>query len=682
VTARRASAARAAVAAALVVVLGTVIAPAAAGRVAAVPEKPRVQSGELELVAQTPTVPRGGTFGLRVRLDGVPADGSVQLVLHDRVRSRSELAASMEGEALRPRVLHNVTSFISTLPVAPDGSHRLTISFDPEAPTGIRLSASGAYPLEVIARDAQGTPVADLVTHVIAEPAATDESPPLSVAVVASLGAPPALQPDGSMVLEADDIEDDLALAGVLAESPDVPVTLSAVPETIDAIATGQFDDVAQLEALRAAAVDRSVLARPYVDTSLEALASARLDEQIDGLLARGRIVLTDSLGVEPDDATWLAGPDLGEDGLAALESLGVQHVILEDQQVEPLTSGTLALSAAKPFLLAPPGERTDPSEVEAFAIDPVLQERVDAREPDAVLAHHLLAELAVLWLEQPGIARGAVVPVDASMPPGALRVLLAGLEGSRMLHATTVNDLFDAVDPLLDAARSPIDRALLPETGASLSRREAAAVATGWDRLETFRGVVGLDSPRTSGVLDHLLLATAAGLGSADRRAHLEAATANIEAVTTAVTLTDRTTITLTARDGTVPLTVRNDAGIPVEVVIRLRSPKLEFPDGESISLQLTERTTRLDLAVRARASGAFPLDVEILSPDGRVVLASTRYTVQSTAVAGAGLVLSVGALLFLIVWWGRHWHKTRRSAKLVRAPHHAPRSHAASAK
>ena len=43
------------------------------------------------------------------------------------------------------------------------------------------------------------------------------------------------------------------------------------------------------------------------------------------------------------------------------------------------------------------------------------------------------------------------------------------------------------------------------------------------------------------------------------------------------------------------------------------------------------------------------------------------SRYTVRSTAVSGAGLVLSVGAGVFLIVWWARHWHRTRRSARLV---------------
>src|SRR3546814_19258589 len=53
--------------------------------------------------------------------------------------------------------------------------------------------------------------------------------------------------------------------------------------------------------------------------------------------------------------------------------------------------------------------------------------------------------------------------------------------------------------------------------------------------------------------------------------------------------------------------------------------------------------------------------------SPDGGITLASATHTVQSTAVSGAGLVLSIGALLFLVVWWARHCHKTRRSRKLV---------------
>jgi hypothetical protein len=34
-------------------------------------------------------------------------------------------------------------------------------------------------------------------------------------------------------------------------------------------------------------------------------------------------------------------------------------------------------------------------------------------------------------------------------------------------------------------------------------------------------------------------------------------------------------------------------------------------------------------------------------------------------------GLILSAGAVLFLVVWWARHWREARRSAKLVTSSH-----------
>ncbi len=57
------------------------------------------------------------------------------------------------------------------------------------------------------------------------------------------------------------------------------------------------------------------------------------------------------------------------------------------------------------------------------------------------------------------------------------------------------------------------------------------------------------------------------------------------------------------------------------------------------------------------ARASGAFPLRITVTSPDGVLTVARARVTVRSTAVSGVGVVLSVGALLVLVVWWASHW-------------------------
>ena len=139
-------------------------------------------------------------------------------------------------------------------------------------------------------------------------------------------------------------------------------------------------------------------------------------------------------------------------------------------------------------------------------------------------------------------------------------------------------------------------------------------------------------------------------------------------------VTTPSTFSLTLTAREGTIPLTIRNDSGVPVQVLIRLRSQKLEFPDGDTIELELVEESTRIDIRVRSRATGAFPLLIDVRTPDGQRSLSTSRYTVRSTAVSGAGLVLSVGAGVFLTVWWARHWRRTRRSKKLVAAERPTP--------
>jgi hypothetical protein len=182
----------------------------------------------------------------------------------------------------------------------------------------------------------------------------------------------------------------------------------------------------------------------------------------------------------------------------------------------------------------------------------------------------------------------------------------------------------------------------------------------------------VGAKSPTIAPLDRHLLVATTVGLTGARRLAHIEAVESAIDTVAGQVTTPATFTLTLTARNGTIPLTIRNDSDLPLRVSVHLRSQKLEFPEGETIRLVLDEPATRVDIPVQARASGAFPLEVDVMTPDGERSLAMTRYTVRSTAVSGAGLVLSVGAGAFLVVWWARHWHRTRRSARLVATSSH----------
>jgi hypothetical protein len=47
-------------------------------------------------------------------------------------------------------------------------------------------------------------------------------------------------------------------------------------------------------------------------------------------------------------------------------------------------------------------------------------------------------------------------------------------------------------------------------------------------------------------------------------------------------------------------------------------------------------------------------------------MVIARTTFTVQSTALSGVGVLLSVGAGLFLVAWWTRHAWKARRATRV----------------
>jgi hypothetical protein len=634
-----------------------------------------VGSAQIDLASQTSVVPPGGTFAMRLALEGVPADGSLRLVLHQRVRSRSELALSMEGDGLRSQVF-GTSTFLSTLPTQPDGTRRLALSLDP-ANGGIQLRTEGVYPVEVIAQDAAGTALATLMTHLVVPPEDGDDSPPLGVAVVAEVDAPPALRSDGTTQLARGRVEAMAELVSGLLAAPDVPVTLAVRPETLDALATSADPgDIELVDAMRTAAVDRTVLALPYAEVSPDSLAASDLLSELTEQRDRGRQVVTDTLGVEPTESVWLAPPKLGADGLAALAFSDVDRVVVSDTDVEPLDERIISYSLAQPFLLSGPEEdSTDTSAdglVQAMATDPVILDRLDTGGSPGLVASRVLSEVAFLRLEQPGVARSVVLPMGTGTPARVVQLVLEGLGYGSPFAPMDLDEAFDHAVPLLDRGDNQVDRHLVPVTPNTMRASDARALREARAHLETYVGLLGTGSPLAEPLARHLLLATAVGLTGADRRGHIEMVESSIAAVTGEVSTPATFTLTLTAREGTVPLTIRNDSGVPLHVTVRLRSQKLEFPDGDTIDQVLTDESTRIDINVRALASGAFPLEVAVTSPDGKRSLATTRYTVRSTAVSGAGLVLSIGAGVFLIAWWASHWRRTRRSAKLVTADGH----------
>ncbi|MFL6204260.1 MAG: DUF6049 family protein [Acidimicrobiales bacterium] len=627
------------------------------------------------LVSQTPVAAPGEPFVISVRLAGIPADGSIALSVHQRVRSRSELALSMEGQQLRSVLFGPLVVPLSALPPQADGTLRVVLPID--QPGGLPLPTEGVYPLQLDAQDASGTPRATLVSHLIVPPAPGDPAPNLGVTMVAELAAPLALQPDGSTDLARGDVDALGALVEGLAGAPTVPASLAVRPETVEALlGSGEARDRELVEEMRSVASGRTVLDEPYVPLDLDSLARAQLIGELDPQLERGRAVLADALGVEPDGSVRLADPTLGADGLRTLAFAGATRLVVDDDHLEPLPAGTISYSVAQPFVLAVPegadAEDDTPGDVLALAPDPVVRDLLEADDDPGLVVSRVLAELALLRLEQPSVARVSVLRLAPGLARATVEQLLEAIASGRPFEAMDLPDAFDHAEPVLDGGGSPADRALKPAPSHAIPAGTARAVRIRRSELDTFTTFVGSDSALPDLPSRHLLVATAAGLPDAERRAHIEAAHAAMAATASKVTTPPTFTLTLTAREGSIPLTIRNGSGVPVHVRVKLNSQKLEFPDGDTIDLALEEPTTRIDIPVRARATGAFPLLIDVRTPDGRRSLSTSRYTVRSTAVSGVGLLLSVGAGAFLIVWWARHWRRTRRSRKLVAANAH----------
>jgi hypothetical protein len=113
--------------------------------------------------------------------------------------------------------------------------------------------------------------------------------------------------------------------------------------------------------------------------------------------------------------------------------------------------------------------------------------------------------------------------------------------------------------------------------------------------------------------------------------------------------------------------VTFQNHTGHPVKVVVLMESDKLDFPGGARLQIDLTRLNTTHRFPVVARTSGTFPIRITLESPDGDLIVGRARLTVRSTATSGVGLAISVGAALFLAVWWGRHALKGRRAKRLM---------------
>jgi len=624
----------------------------------------------MTFVAQTPWVATGGLFQIRVHVDRPAGASNLEfaLTLFPAVATRSEF-----GETLADRM--GDTPLVALQPVAladlrPEANGDVVLNVpirdpnQPRDPSRVLLPPrDGVYPLRVELRDRlAGATVDKFVTHLLHTPE-VHVTPKLGVSLVFPVHAAPALQPDGKVVLPDADALSAMAL-GVDAVRA-TPFTLAPTPETVAALAESNEPKAkALLASLRSAAAERTTLSGSFVPANLAALMGAGLDGEVANQLNRGAATLSDTLTARLDPRTWLAEEALDPRVIDTLAGRGFDHMLTAEPLLTPIPDQKLTLT--RPFVLAGRSTR-----VQAVAADAGLASHFDGAANQSLAAYHLIADLAVIYLDRPGDdeRRGvaAVAPRDWRPTRAFTDVLTGGLALSPIIEPMSLDTLFATVPTARDDAGANLVR-----KPAILSPGSLAEVAS--DLGETRRNLDSLGSVlgsgnATSAVIEtQLLVAESTDLKTLrQREAYVAGADRQIQAQLSAIQMPEGRSFTLTARTGEIPVTFKNNTGKPVRVVVKIESDKLDFPGGTQVDLELTRLNTTQRFPVVARASGAFPVRITLVSPDGHLEVGRARITVRSTAASGASLVVAMGAATFLAVWWGRNAMKGRRARGLV---------------
>ncbi len=647
------------------------------------------------LLDQTTWVDPNGEIMVRVAVEDAPPDATVEVTLHERIGSRSDFLRTIERDRLRGRLTDPPLVLGTVDELGDTATARIPIRSvpqEPDSPPRLGIADHGVHPIDIAVYSSDRTYLGGLVTHVVRLPADDDRPPPLEVVLAQSLDASLSHRPDGSIEIDqATRTAWTVTVNALLAT--DQPLLLSARPETLAALAaSGSELDQRLLDDLARAADGRTLTANTFVPIDIAGMVQADLGAEVGAQIELGSEATAAHLGLEPDGAAWLASHALSDPELGALAEVGIDRLVLprsalardidtdtdqpDDQDHE---DGHEEIDADDPLLGAFRLVTEAGDEVIALSTDPHLQAH-QGRSGDPLLDAQLtLADLALLWLHHDAADPGIAIDLSAeSFEPAFVARLSDSLVRSPLAEVVDLDDVVAGRSRDLPRRSLPAAQAVANLSGLRSDLNLARLSIASFEGVfppETANPIdpepteTEADAPESSPPdpatsareFDRLMaVVVSSQLDPVERSMYftriaeaMDQALANIDVHARA--------ITLPARDGTVPITLTNESGRPAVVTMILDSDRLDFPMGDRLDVELPPGPTTVDVVVRARASGAFPLDIELESPDGRIALATARYTVRSTAVSGVGVAISIAAVVVLAVWWIRTARRAR---------------------
>jgi hypothetical protein len=280
--------------------------------------------------------------------------------------------------------------------------------------------------------------------------------------------------------------------------------------------------------------------------------------------------------------------------------------------------------------------------------------------EDPVLAAQVLLGELTTIWQEAPGEERGIalVLSEDAPLPGPFFPPLVRDVATAPWL-APAAAEAFVETFPPIDASvlANPSFRRF--PTAYVTSIRQARR------RIDTLRSMLPSGSLEPDRLETMLLLAEARQflISTSDGLAFIDAVKRSVRDSVDDLALETVQSVTLTSESAGIPVTVSNEGQHVLRLSVRLDSPwLLEEPTAALVLAPGDTRTVRLQAELRS--TGRFPVQVQMVSPSGRVI-GQKGLAVRSTAFNRIALLITIGAALVLIALWARRFLPSRATRR-----------------
>jgi len=635
--------------------LAATVLPTASTRAQSVTESSTPQTIEISAQPFNVTSSTNAQFILHVSAGALTdRNDRLQFQLHRRLSSREALKSIANGEAASS-VIDTVSYRLSRVSRTSDGDLVVTVPLLQATNNQVSLlvNQDGIFPLTIqIIDDKSKAPIASVLTF-INKRAVPEKMLTVQATTLLALTHAPSLSSAGKFELSDDVRAKTQRFIDYLAKNPRV-ATLYVQPEIVAALATSSDPiDVALLTALRGQLRTRSITTATFAPTDVSMMADAGLGDEFIEQLRLGESTLTKYLpGINIVRNTWVANNVVDIRGLALLHKAGITGLILlKDGQTSAKFEGPRAVIA-----------RPDGSSQQFMSVICVDADVSTQLATDAIPTDVIYRTAAELLMERDDL-------IAAGTPAETVRLVIASdvnsvssldaLERVAKAVATAPGvKMTDMTIPQTVTEATPAIHFLemSPNNGASIRNSLAYSRAQLNAVLSMFA-----EGDLQSDTLNYLL-GIAASTITPQPAAYTRGLDALLAQLRSAVTVTTPRELTLSGRQSTIRLQVRNDSKSNLTVVVRLTSVKLYLEKPLRVITLPAGSTTEVTIPATTRTNGRFPIGIRVSTPAGGVdVVPYQTITAKVTAIAGLGQLISITLLLVLLAWWWSHSRKSR---------------------